>query len=64
LPLGPEKFLDWRPSGEGEYQIKVRGIDRSGKVQESGSLIARLFGRTFPDGARGIQEIDVTVEKG
>ena len=25
-----------------------------GKVQESGSLIGRFFGSTFPDGARGI----------
>jgi DMSO/TMAO reductase YedYZ molybdopterin-dependent catalytic subunit len=55
--------FDWKPSGIGGYKIKVRGIDQSGKVRESGSLIARLFGRTFPDGARGIQTIEATVEK-
>jgi membrane protein implicated in regulation of membrane protease activity len=40
-----------------------RQIDRSGKMQESGSPIGRLFGNTFPDGARGIQAVDVTVKK-
>jgi hypothetical protein len=48
---------------EGEYKIKVRGYDRSGKVQESGSLIGRLFGRAFPDAARGLQTIGVAIKK-
>jgi DMSO/TMAO reductase YedYZ molybdopterin-dependent catalytic subunit len=54
---------EWRPSKKGEYSLKVRGIDRSGKIQESGSLVGRLFGRTFPDGARGIQTIGVRITK-
>jgi hypothetical protein len=44
-------------------KIKVRGIDQSGKVQEPGSLIGRIIGRTFPDGGRGIHAVEVTVKK-
>ena len=36
-------------------------IDRSGKVQESGSLIARVTG-SFPSGSKGIDEVDVIVQ--
>ncbi len=54
---------DWLPSGTGEYTIKVRGIDSSGRVQESGSLLGRIFG-TYPNGATGIDSVDVTVGKG
>lgn len=54
---------DWLPSGTGEYTIRVRGIDSSGNIQESGSLLGQVFG-TYPDGARGIHSVDVTVVKG
>lgn len=50
---------DWKPAKAGRYTIKVRGTDKSGKVQESGSL----FARTFPDGARGIHSVSVRVVK-
>ena len=50
---------DWKPAKEGKYTIKVRGIDKGGKVQESG----RLFARTYPDGAKGIHSVDVRVVK-
>jgi len=51
---------DWKPSRAGKYALQVRGIDRSGNVQESGSLIARVTG-SFPSGSKGIHEVDVTV---
>ena len=51
---------DWKPSRKGPYTIKVRGIDNSGKIQESAWFLGRLF-RTFPDGAKGIHSVDVTV---
>ena len=51
---------DWRPSGEGEYEITVRAVDRSGKLQESGSLLGKLF-RSFPDGAKGLHSVNVNV---
>jgi DMSO/TMAO reductase YedYZ molybdopterin-dependent catalytic subunit len=53
---------DWKPSKEGEFRLKVRGFDRSGKVQESPSLLGRLIG-TFPDGAKGIDSVNATVKK-
>src|SRR4030042_58835 len=49
---------DWKPAREGDYTITVRGIDRSGKVQESPSLFGKLFG-TFPDGAKGLNSVTV-----
>jgi DMSO/TMAO reductase YedYZ molybdopterin-dependent catalytic subunit len=52
---------DWKPARPGQYAIRVRGIDRSGKVQESGSLTARVTG-SFPSGAKGIHEVDVTAK--
>ncbi len=52
----------WKPSREGEFALKVRGFDRSGKVQESPSLFGRITG-SFPDGAKGIQTVNVTVKK-
>jgi DMSO/TMAO reductase YedYZ molybdopterin-dependent catalytic subunit len=52
---------DWKPERAGKYVIQVRGIDRSGNVQESPSLVARLRG-SFPDGSKGIHEVDVTVK--
>lgn len=51
---------DWQPSKTGEYTLKVRGFDSKGKVQESASLFARIIG-TFPDGAKGIESVDVKV---
>ena len=53
---------DWKPSKEGSYEISVRGIDRSGKVQESGSLIGSVFG-TFPDGAKGLHSVNVRIAR-
>jgi DMSO/TMAO reductase YedYZ molybdopterin-dependent catalytic subunit len=53
---------DWKPARRGEYTIAVRGIDRAGKVQESPSLLGRLFG-TFPDGARGLHSVNVRVRQ-
>jgi DMSO/TMAO reductase YedYZ molybdopterin-dependent catalytic subunit len=53
---------DWTPTGEGEFSIRVRAYDRSGKVQESPSLFSRVLG-TYPDGARGIETIHVAVRK-
>jgi hypothetical protein len=38
-------------------------IDCQGKVQESSSLIGKLFGRTFPDGAKGYHSIDISAVK-
>jgi DMSO/TMAO reductase YedYZ molybdopterin-dependent catalytic subunit len=52
---------DWKPSRAGQYAIQVRGVDRLGKVQESGSLVGRLTG-SFPSGSVGIHEVDVTVK--
>jgi DMSO/TMAO reductase YedYZ molybdopterin-dependent catalytic subunit len=51
---------DWEPSEAGEHTLKVRGFDRQGKVQESASLFAKILG-TFPDGARGLESVDVEV---
>jgi DMSO/TMAO reductase YedYZ molybdopterin-dependent catalytic subunit len=50
---------DWKPSKEGRYTIKVRGIDKSGNMQESG----HLFSRTYPGGAKGFHSVDVRVVK-
>lgn len=54
--------FDWRPLGEREYTITVRGFDRDGKVQESASLIGKLLG-TFPDGAKGLHTVNVKVTR-
>ncbi len=51
---------DWTPQGKGEYTIAVRAYDRSGKVQESASLLGRITG-SYPAGAKGIHRIDVRV---
>jgi DMSO/TMAO reductase YedYZ molybdopterin-dependent catalytic subunit len=48
---------DWKPEKKVKYTITVRGIDKAGKVQESGSL----FSRSFPDGAKGYHSVDVKV---
>ena len=52
--------FDWKPSRKGKYNIRVKGIDRSGKVQESTSLLGRLT-RAFPAGSKGIHQIDTIV---
>jgi len=51
---------DWTPQRKGDYGIAVRGVDRSGKVQESTSLLGRITG-SFPSGAKGIHQVDATV---
>jgi DMSO/TMAO reductase YedYZ molybdopterin-dependent catalytic subunit len=53
---------DWKPRSTGKYTLKVRGIGRNGKVQESGSLLGLIF-RSFPDGAKGIHSVEVRVVK-
>ena len=51
---------DWTPQHKGDYNIAVRGFDKSGKVQESTSLFGKVAG-SFPSGAKGIHHVDVTV---
>lgn len=51
---------DWTPERKGNYRILVRGIDRSGKVQESTGLLGKIT-RSYPAGAKGFHQIDVTV---
>ncbi|MGO9614104.1 MAG: molybdopterin-dependent oxidoreductase [Dissulfurispiraceae bacterium] len=53
---------DWKPSRQGQYTITVRGIDKAGKIQESASLLGKLF-RSFPDGASGLHSVKVTVRE-
>ena len=54
----------WKPVKGDKYTIKVRGFDQSGKVQESEALKGHLFrSSTFPDGAKGIHSVSVTVHK-
>ena len=54
----------WKPAKEGEYTIKVRAFDRSGKVQESEAPKGSFFrSRSFPDGAIGIHSVNVEVHK-
>ena len=36
--------FDWQPPQQGRYALKVRGIDHSGRIQESGSLVGNLLG--------------------
>jgi len=52
---------DWKPAKAGDFVITVRGVDRAGKVQESASLIGKLF-RSFPDGAKGLHSVNVKVK--
>ncbi|GAB4390552.1 MAG: hypothetical protein Kow0025_23350 [Thermodesulfovibrionales bacterium] len=54
---------DWRPEKEGDFTLKVRAYDRKGNRQESGSILGRVFGATFPDGAQGIHSVEVSVRK-
>ena len=50
----------WTPSHQGRFSLRVRAYDRSGRPQESGSLLGHVLG-SYPDGARGIENIDVRV---
>jgi DMSO/TMAO reductase YedYZ molybdopterin-dependent catalytic subunit len=52
--------FSWKPSGTGRHEIKVRGIDRQGHVQESPSLLGRIL-RSYPSGAKGIHSVNVEV---
>jgi DMSO/TMAO reductase YedYZ molybdopterin-dependent catalytic subunit len=54
----------WRPQKEGDYTIKVRGFDRSGKMQMSEPLRGSFFrSSAYPDGAVGIHSVKVKVRK-
>ena len=53
---------NWKPAKEGDFVIAVRGMDRAGTVQQSASLVGKLF-RSFPDGARGLHSVRVKVKK-
>jgi DMSO/TMAO reductase YedYZ molybdopterin-dependent catalytic subunit len=54
----------WKPAKEGKFTIKVRGFDRTGKVQGSEAQKTSLFrSRAFPDGTNGIHSVNVTVQK-
>ncbi|HAG49916.1 MAG: hypothetical protein A2X87_03720 [Deltaproteobacteria bacterium GWC2_42_51] len=55
--------FDWKPVKERSYTIKIRGIDRAGKIQESASLIGDIFSTTYPDGAKGQHAVNVSVVK-
>jgi hypothetical protein len=48
---------DWKPDKKGKHTITVRGIDKAGKIQESGSL----FAKSYPDGAKGYHSVYVKV---
>jgi len=50
---------DWTPDRERGFSIRVRAYSRSGKKQESPSLLGKLLGTSYPDGARGIHTIHV-----
>jgi DMSO/TMAO reductase YedYZ molybdopterin-dependent catalytic subunit len=52
---------DWTQTREGNFSIRVRAYSRSGKVQESPSLLGEVLGTSYPDGARGIDSIRVHV---
>ncbi len=49
---------DWNPTHKGDFSIRVRAFDRSGKVQESPSLLGKVLG-SYPDGASGIHAVHV-----
>jgi DMSO/TMAO reductase YedYZ molybdopterin-dependent catalytic subunit len=54
----------WKPAKEGKFTIKVRGFDRTGKVQGTEAQKGSFFrSRAFPDGAQGIHSVNVTVQK-
>ena len=49
---------EWKAEKKGTYRLRVRSTDGRGILQESGTL----FGRSFPDGTKEIQEIKVSVD--
>jgi DMSO/TMAO reductase YedYZ molybdopterin-dependent catalytic subunit len=51
---------DWMPAKRGKYTLKVRGIDKAGKLQESGSIFS-VITRSYPDGSRGLHSVEVRV---
>ncbi len=54
----------WKPEKEGRYTLKVRGFDRTGKVQGAAAPKGCLFrSRAFPNGTQGIHSVGVTVQK-
>lgn len=55
--------FDWMPQRAGDFSIQVRARDKGGKLQESSSLFARLT-RSFPDGAKGLHGVNVSVKQG
>jgi hypothetical protein len=48
---------EWKANEKGNFSLQVRATDKKGKVQESGSLL----GRSYPDGAKGIHEIKISI---
>ena len=48
---------EWKANEKGNFRLQVRATDKKGKVQESGSLL----GRSYPDGAKGIHEIKISI---
>ncbi|MFH1058670.1 MAG: sulfite oxidase [Pseudomonadota bacterium] len=59
-PLGPFAWRLWRfqwQAQRGSHTVKVRATDGQGQLQETGGF----FARSFPDGARGIHGVDVSV---
>ncbi len=50
--------FDWNPAGSGSYQILVRATDGTGKVQVA------TMADPFPNGATGLQVVDVKVSSG
>jgi DMSO/TMAO reductase YedYZ molybdopterin-dependent catalytic subunit len=50
--------LDWNPPGSGDYRLMVRATDGNGQVQVA------TISDPFPNGASGIQVVDVKVSNG
>jgi DMSO/TMAO reductase YedYZ molybdopterin-dependent catalytic subunit len=50
--------LAWNPPGSGDYRLMVRATDGNGQVQEA------TISDPFPNGASGIQVVDVKVSNG
>ncbi|MGA3112918.1 MAG: hypothetical protein ABSF90_00640 [Syntrophobacteraceae bacterium] len=48
---------EWKTNQKGNFRLRVRATDKKGNIEESGSLLAR----SYPHGARGIQEIKVGI---
>lgn len=48
---------EWKANQKGNFRLRVRATDKKGNIQESGGLLAR----SYPDGARGIHEIKISI---